>query len=146
MKIDSEYRQGVSDANIIALQNVPVVDGLGPLGGRDHSEDEFMIKESMAERCNLLAQALRDPSAPAPEITYMSWGSDNTAPTVNDIALGSEYGRARDATCGFFEERSSASSSMYSSLPSARELAYCVRQFERGASQTANVSAKSSTG
>jgi hypothetical protein len=42
---------------------------------------------------NLLAQALRDPSAPAPEITYMSWGSDDTAPTVTDIALGSEYGR-----------------------------------------------------
>jgi glutamate carboxypeptidase len=58
MEIAQEYRQGVSDANIIALENVPVVDGLGPMGGRDHSEDEFMIKESLVERCILLSLAI----------------------------------------------------------------------------------------
>ncbi len=56
--VKSEFRQGVSDANMIAEVNVPVVDGLGPIGARDHSEDEYMVKESLLSRTTLLACAM----------------------------------------------------------------------------------------
>lgn len=53
--LQEEFRNGVSDANFIADLNVPVLDGLGPIGGRDHSRDEFMIKASLPQRTLLLA-------------------------------------------------------------------------------------------
>lgn len=53
-----EFRYGVSDANFIAAQGIPVLDGLGPAGARDHSEDEYMIKPSLAARTRLLALAI----------------------------------------------------------------------------------------
>ena len=56
--IKPEVRKGVSDANLIAHVGVPVLDGLGPIGGRDHSEDEYMLKTSLHERCRLLAMAI----------------------------------------------------------------------------------------
>ncbi len=56
----SEIRSGVSDANIIAETGVPVIDGLGPLGARDHSSDEYMIKKTLPERSALIACGLYD--------------------------------------------------------------------------------------
>ncbi|MDY0092679.1 MAG: M20 family metallopeptidase [Candidatus Vecturithrix sp.] len=56
--IQEEFRQGVSDANIVATEGVPVLDGLGPIGGLDHSDQEFMIKESLFQRTHLLAWSL----------------------------------------------------------------------------------------
>jgi glutamate carboxypeptidase len=53
--VKEQYRFGVSDANFIADLKVPVIDGLGPIGGRDHSRDEYMIKESLLKRTILLA-------------------------------------------------------------------------------------------
>ena len=53
--IQEEFRNGVSDANIIAEQGIPVLDGLGPAGANDHSKDEYMIKESLLQRATLLA-------------------------------------------------------------------------------------------
>lgn len=53
--LKEEFRSGVSDANIIAEQNVPVIDGMGPGGANDHSKDEYMIKESLFQRATLLA-------------------------------------------------------------------------------------------
>jgi glutamate carboxypeptidase len=53
--IREEFRSGVSDANIIAEQDIPVLDGLGPIGAKDHSKDEFMIKASLLQRSILLA-------------------------------------------------------------------------------------------
>jgi len=53
-----ELRYGVSDANLIADENIPVVDGLGPMGGKDHSEDEYMIKSSLLQRSILLSCVL----------------------------------------------------------------------------------------
>ena len=55
LPLKEEFRSGVSDANFIAHQNIPVIDGLGPIGGKDHSEDEYMIKESLLQRTALLA-------------------------------------------------------------------------------------------
>lgn len=53
--VEEEFRFGVSDANFIADLNVPVLDGLGPIGLKDHSNDEYMIKDSLLERSILLA-------------------------------------------------------------------------------------------
>lgn len=56
--IGDEYRQGVSDANLIAAEGTPVVDGLGPVGGKDHSDEEYMLKESLIQRSILLANTI----------------------------------------------------------------------------------------
>jgi glutamate carboxypeptidase len=55
-----EYRKGASDANIIAQEQVPVIDGLGPIGDGDHSENERILKESLVQRTALIACALID--------------------------------------------------------------------------------------
>lgn len=55
LPIQEEFRSGVSDANIIAQHNIPVLDGLGPIGAKDHSKDEYMIKASLLQRSVLLA-------------------------------------------------------------------------------------------
>jgi len=60
LSISEEFRAGVSDANLIAGKQTPVIDGLGPIGAMDHSEDEYMIKESLLQRSVLLACALID--------------------------------------------------------------------------------------
>ncbi|MCP4021747.1 MAG: M20 family metallopeptidase, partial [Desulfobacteraceae bacterium] len=55
MKIVPQIRNGVSDANIIALAGIPVLDGLGPVGSKDHSKDEYIEKASLLERTILFA-------------------------------------------------------------------------------------------
>lgn len=68
MKVGVEHRWGVSDANDLAALGVPVLDGLGPLGGRDHTPDEYCLVPSLKERSALLAAALgrllSEPSLP----------------------------------------------------------------------------------
>jgi len=56
--VASEHRQGVSDANLIAAENVPVVDGLGPVGAQDHSTDEYIVKETLPRRAALIAASI----------------------------------------------------------------------------------------
>jgi len=56
---------GASDANTTSGLGVPTVDGLGPIGGRDHSPDEYLEVESIVPRLALFAALLlavgRDP-------------------------------------------------------------------------------------
>lgn len=56
---------GASDANTTSGMGVPSIDGLGPIGGRDHSPDEYLEVESIVPRTTLLAGLLlatgRDP-------------------------------------------------------------------------------------
>jgi len=56
--VSPELRQGVSDANIIAREGIPVIDGLGPIGAKDHSEDEYIEKSSLHERAVLFGNIL----------------------------------------------------------------------------------------
>lgn len=56
--VKEELRSGVSDANIIAERGIPVLDGLGPVGGRDHSDKEYMVKKSLLPRTQLFALTL----------------------------------------------------------------------------------------
>ena len=60
LSVSEEFRAGVSDANLIAGEQTPVIDGLGPIGAMDHSEEEYLIKESLLQRSVLLACALID--------------------------------------------------------------------------------------
>ncbi|WP_345800492.1 M20 family metallopeptidase [Microbacterium sp. AZCO] len=46
---------GVSDANFVAATGTPVLDGLGPIGGDDHAESEWLDLGSVADRVALLA-------------------------------------------------------------------------------------------
>ncbi|TAK00548.1 MAG: M20 family peptidase [Chloroflexota bacterium] len=56
---------GASDANTTSGMGVPTIDGLGPIGGRDHSPDEYLEVDSIVPRTTLLAALLlatgRDP-------------------------------------------------------------------------------------
>jgi len=56
---------GASDANTTSGMGVPSIDGLGPVGGRDHSPDEYLEIDSIVPRTSLLAALLlatgRDP-------------------------------------------------------------------------------------
>jgi glutamate carboxypeptidase len=46
---------GASDANTTAAMGVPTLDGLGPIGGDDHSVDEWLDVSSIVPRTTLLA-------------------------------------------------------------------------------------------
>jgi glutamate carboxypeptidase len=49
---------GASDANTTAGLGVPTLDGLGPVGGNDHSPDEYLELDSIVPRVTLLAALL----------------------------------------------------------------------------------------
>ncbi|MGW6488414.1 M20 family metallopeptidase [Streptomyces sp. NPDC055056] len=46
---------GVGDANLIAGAGIPVLDGLGPIGGADHTPQEWLNTSSVSQRVALLA-------------------------------------------------------------------------------------------
>ncbi len=46
---------GCSDGNEIGELGVPVLDGLGPIGGLDHSPNEYLELDSIVPRTSLLA-------------------------------------------------------------------------------------------
>jgi glutamate carboxypeptidase len=56
---------GASDANTTAGMGIPTIDGLGPIGGNDHSPAEYLEVDSIVPRTTLLAALLlaiaRDP-------------------------------------------------------------------------------------
>jgi glutamate carboxypeptidase len=49
---------GASDANTTAGMGVPSLDGLGPIGGNDHSPAEYLVIDSIVPRTTLLAGLL----------------------------------------------------------------------------------------
>lgn len=60
IELDEELRSGVSDANTIAECDVAVLDGLGPVGDLDHSQDEYMVKSTFVQRCKLATLSVLD--------------------------------------------------------------------------------------
>jgi glutamate carboxypeptidase len=46
---------GVSDGSWTASRGIPTLDGLGPVGGADHSPDEYVETASFAPRCGVVA-------------------------------------------------------------------------------------------
>lgn len=62
LTVIEELRSGVSDANIIGGVGIPVIDGLGPIGACDHSDREYMLRDSLLERtllttCSIISLA-----------------------------------------------------------------------------------------
>ena len=57
-RIVEEKRGGVSDACWLAHVGVPTIDGLGPLGDKDHSPDEYILTRSLFDRIELAARLL----------------------------------------------------------------------------------------
>jgi len=51
---------GASDGNFVAPLGIPVLDGLGAIGGDYHSEKEYIIKDSLVSRTRLLATLLQN--------------------------------------------------------------------------------------
>lgn len=49
---------GASDASFAAAEGAPVLDGLGPIGGLDHSPDEYVDLNSIVPRTALLARLI----------------------------------------------------------------------------------------
>jgi glutamate carboxypeptidase len=60
IELPEEARRGASDANLLAAINLPIIDGLGPVGEMDHSENERILKSSLFQRVELLVHLLWD--------------------------------------------------------------------------------------
>lgn len=58
MKLSWQPSGGVCDGNKLAAAGLPTVDTLGPRGGKIHSDQEFLIIESLTERARLTALLL----------------------------------------------------------------------------------------
>ena len=50
---------GAADSAFAAQAGLPVLDGLGPIGGLDHGPDEYILKSSIVPRTALLAELIR---------------------------------------------------------------------------------------
>jgi glutamate carboxypeptidase len=63
--VHDTHTGGASDANMTAGMGVPTLDGLGPIGGSDHSPAEYLEVDSIVPRVSLVAGLLlaiaRDP-------------------------------------------------------------------------------------
>jgi glutamate carboxypeptidase len=46
---------GVSDGSWTSSQGIPTLDGLGPVGGEDHTPWEYIETDSIAPRCGVVA-------------------------------------------------------------------------------------------
>ncbi len=58
IKITDIATGGGSDASFTSAKGVPTVDGLGPVGGNAHSENEYLEIPTFVERTNLLAEVI----------------------------------------------------------------------------------------
>ncbi len=56
VKLPTEKRGGVSDANIVASQGVITLDGFGPFGDGDHTVNERASKESYYDRIEMVTK------------------------------------------------------------------------------------------
>jgi glutamate carboxypeptidase len=72
--VDDTATGGASDANSTSGMGVPSLDGLGPIGGNDHSPAEYLEVESIVPRTTLLAGLLLA-MARDPEI--LAWRTDD---------------------------------------------------------------------
>ena len=60
IELDAKPTGGTCDGNRLAEYGLPNVDNLGARGGAIHSENEFLIPESLVERSQLLFAVLRE--------------------------------------------------------------------------------------
>jgi glutamate carboxypeptidase len=60
LEITTTFAGGGSDANLTAAKGVPTLDGLGPIGGGAHTDEEYIEVQSIAERASVCARLLTD--------------------------------------------------------------------------------------
>ncbi|HYN87300.1 MAG TPA: M20/M25/M40 family metallo-hydrolase, partial [Ardenticatenaceae bacterium] len=53
--VGAQRSGGTSDANFLVGAGLPCLDGLGPIGGDDHSPDEWLLASSIVPRTTLVA-------------------------------------------------------------------------------------------
>ena len=74
---------GASDANTTSGMGVPTLDGLGPIGGNDHSPAEYLEVDSIVPRTAMLAGLLlaiaRDPEV-------LGWRADDPRFAAADVS------------------------------------------------------------
>jgi glutamate carboxypeptidase len=58
--IEDVFTGGASDGNMIAGEGVPVLDGLGPVGGHDHNAaEEYVVQDSIVPRVSMLMRLIQ---------------------------------------------------------------------------------------
>jgi glutamate carboxypeptidase len=58
LSISTQPSGGTSDGNKLAAAGLPVIDSMGPRGGKLHSPEEFLLVDSLAERAKLAAMVM----------------------------------------------------------------------------------------
>jgi glutamate carboxypeptidase len=59
-KMEDVFTGGASDGNMLAGEGVPVLDGLGPIGGHDHNApEEYVVEDSIIPRVTMLARIIQ---------------------------------------------------------------------------------------
>ena len=71
---------GASDANTTSGMGVPSIDGLGPIGGMDHSPEEYLEVDSIVPRTALLAALLLEVARDPVVAGWRSGAPASTAP------------------------------------------------------------------
>src|SRR4030042_1062689 len=62
---------GTSDGNYVSEMGIPTLDGLGPIGGLDHSPDEYIDMDSIVNRTALLAGFITEIAAHRDQILQL---------------------------------------------------------------------------
>ncbi len=58
--MEDVFTGGASDGNMIAGEGVPVLDGLGPIGGHDHNAaEEYVVEDSIIPRVSMLMRVIQ---------------------------------------------------------------------------------------
>lgn len=65
--VEDVWTGGGSDANWVSSRGIPCLDGLGPVGGSDHSPGEYLEADSMVPRIALLALLMAEVAGDAEE-------------------------------------------------------------------------------
>ena len=55
LDVGGQTSGGMSDGCWTAAAGVPTLDGLGPVGGHDHSPSEYISLDSVSPRCGVVA-------------------------------------------------------------------------------------------
>lgn len=71
LELEEATAGGASDGNITSLY-APTLDGLGPVGGGAHADDEHINVDRMPERAALLALLIMEPALGRPGRRYAS--------------------------------------------------------------------------
>jgi len=60
LEIKEEFSGGGTDGNYTSVLGTPTIDSVGPEGGGEHTDDEYLIVESLFERTKLFAAFLAE--------------------------------------------------------------------------------------